>query len=51
MDPAEVLTHPRTHPRVRVAELAMRLRAQAFVAEMIWRGFAAPHLSRQQEND
>ena len=25
LDPAEVLTHPRTHPRMRVAELAIRL--------------------------
>ena len=26
--PVEVLTHPRTHPRVRVAELAVRLRCR-----------------------
>ena len=26
VDPAEVLTHPRTHPHMRVAELAIRLR-------------------------
>ena len=28
VDPAEVLTHPRTHPRMRVAELAIRLRCR-----------------------
>ena len=26
VDPAAVLTHPRTHPRVRVAALAIRVR-------------------------
>ena len=26
VDPAEVLTHPRTHPHMRVAELALHLR-------------------------
>ena len=26
--PAEVLTHPRTHPHMRVAELAIRLRCR-----------------------
>ena len=25
LDPAEMLTHPHTHPRMRVAELAIRL--------------------------
>ena len=29
VDPAGVLTHPRTHPYVRVAELALRLRCRA----------------------
>ena len=28
VDPAAVLTHPRTHPRMRVAELAIRLRCR-----------------------
>ena len=28
VDPAEVLTPPRTHPRMRVAELAIRLRCR-----------------------
>ena len=28
VDPAEVLAHPRTHPRMRVAELAIRLRCR-----------------------
>ena len=28
VDPAEVLTHPRTHPHMRVAELALRLRCR-----------------------
>ena len=28
VDPAEVLTHPRTHPHMRVAELAVRLRCR-----------------------
>ena len=28
VDPAEVLTHPRTHPRMSVAELAIRLRCR-----------------------
>ena len=28
VNPAEVLTHPRTHPRMRVAELAIRLRCR-----------------------
>ena len=69
VDPAEVLTHPRTHSRMRVAALAIglrcrdcrhritridpvaRLRAQACVAGMMSRSFAARHLSRQQEND
>ena len=27
VDPAEVLTHPRTHPHMRVAELALRPRS------------------------
>ena len=29
VDPAAVLTHPRTHPRMRVAALALRLRCRA----------------------
>ena len=33
--PTEGLTLPSTHPRMRVAELALRLRMQAFVAGMI----------------
>ena len=28
VDPAEVLTHRRTHPRMRLAELAIRLRCR-----------------------
>ena len=28
VDPAEVLTHPRAHPRMRVAALAIRLRCR-----------------------
>ena len=28
VDPAEVLTHPNTHPRMRVAALAIRLRCR-----------------------
>ena len=28
VDPAEVLTHPNTHPRMRVAQLAIRLRCR-----------------------
>ena len=28
VDPAEVLTHPRTHPHMRVAELAIHLRCR-----------------------
>ena len=28
VNPAEVLTHARTHPRMRVAELALRLRCR-----------------------
>ncbi len=28
MDPAAVLTHPSTHPRMRVADLAIRLRCR-----------------------
>ena len=28
VDPAEVLTHPRTHPHMRVAELALHLRCR-----------------------
>ena len=28
VDPAEVLTHPRTHPRMRLAELAIHLRCR-----------------------
>ena len=30
VDPAEVLTHPRTHPRMRVAELALHLRCRDY---------------------
>ena len=28
LDPAEMLTHPRTHPRMRLAELAIHLRCR-----------------------
>ena len=28
LDPADVLTHPRTHPRMRLTELALRLRCR-----------------------